>query len=110
MHHTQFCAHDVDRRFCGGGAWISRSDVSEGTEVGAGGLGHQKGVTPICSDFFRFVPISVSSGMPRFVLILLRFLPFFQITTLTLQPLLFEKKKQQGKPPKQQGFFSSRKP
>ena len=25
-HHPQFCTGDVDRRFCGGGAWISRSD------------------------------------------------------------------------------------
>ena len=25
-HHPQFCTRDVDRRFCGGGAWISRSD------------------------------------------------------------------------------------
>ena len=26
-HHPQFCARDVDRRFCGGDAWISRSDI-----------------------------------------------------------------------------------
>ena len=26
MHHPQFCTRDVDRQFCGGGAWISRSD------------------------------------------------------------------------------------
>ena len=27
----QFCTRDVDRRFCGGGAWISRSDgIREG--------------------------------------------------------------------------------
>ena len=26
-HHPRFCTHDVDRRFCGGGVWISRSDV-----------------------------------------------------------------------------------
>ena len=25
-HHPQFCTHDVDRRFCGGGAWISWSE------------------------------------------------------------------------------------
>ena len=27
-HHPQFCTRDVDRRFCGGGAWISRSEVN----------------------------------------------------------------------------------
>ena len=27
MHHIQFCTRDVDRRFCGGGACISRSDL-----------------------------------------------------------------------------------
>ena len=26
-HHPQFRTRDVDRRFCGGGAWISRSDI-----------------------------------------------------------------------------------
>ena len=26
-HHPQFCTHDVDHRFCGGGEWISRSDT-----------------------------------------------------------------------------------
>ena len=25
-YHPQFCTRDVDCRFCGGGAWISRSD------------------------------------------------------------------------------------
>ena len=29
MHHPQFCTRDVDRRFCGGGAWMSRSDGRE---------------------------------------------------------------------------------
>ena len=27
-HHPQFCTRDVDRKFCGGGAWISGSDRS----------------------------------------------------------------------------------
>ena len=26
-HHPQFCTRDVDCRFCGGGAWISRSEI-----------------------------------------------------------------------------------
>ena len=26
-HHHEFCTRDVDRRFCGGGAWISRLDL-----------------------------------------------------------------------------------
>ena len=26
-HHPQFCTRDVDRPFCGGGAWISRSEI-----------------------------------------------------------------------------------
>ena len=26
-HHPQFCTRGVDRRFCGGGAWISRPEV-----------------------------------------------------------------------------------
>ena len=27
-HRPRFCTRDVDRRFCGGGAWISRSDYN----------------------------------------------------------------------------------
>ena len=26
-HHPQFCTRDVDRQFCGGGAWISGADL-----------------------------------------------------------------------------------
>ena len=28
-HHPQFCTRDVDRRFWGGGAWISRSELDK---------------------------------------------------------------------------------
>ena len=58
-HHPQFCTRDVDRRFCGGGAWISQSDetltrhllweVLNG--VGVDGVG---GIFPFFSFFFRF--------------------------------------------------------
>ena len=33
-HHPQFCTCDVDRRFCGGGPWILRSDVFKLTTIG----------------------------------------------------------------------------
>ena len=29
-HHPQSCTRDVNRRFCGGGAWISRSESHSG--------------------------------------------------------------------------------
>ena len=27
-HHPQYCTRDVHRRFCGGGVWISRSEIN----------------------------------------------------------------------------------
>ena len=36
-HYPQFCIRDVDRRFCGGGAWISRSDPCQAARLASSG-------------------------------------------------------------------------
>ena len=63
-HHPQFCVRNVDRRFCGGGAWISRSDLKG---LGGGGLfegtaGSPRGSARVCGslrDFRRVVTLSL---------------------------------------------------
>ena len=57
-HHPQFCTRDVDRRYCGGGAWISQSDLKLKfydfrIPPGSRERGLANVVSPFCSSFLN---------------------------------------------------------